>query len=484
MLLASVLIATLATAPKPNIIYIMADDLGYGDLGCYGQKLIPTPNIDRLAAQGIKMTRSYSASPVCAPTRCSLLTGKHQGHAWIRGNKEQGGFGPNDKEGQEPLPASETTVAEILKQAGYRTGIVGKWAMGGSSPGQFPRDHGFDFFYGYLCQRRAHNFYPPYLWKNTEVDLLDNPVYSAHQKITAPLEKESDYYTKYGGKTYSATKLMEHCVNFIQGKNANQPFFLYYAPTLPHVALQAPKSWVDKFPREWDEKPYLGQNGYLPCARPRATYAAMVAYLDFTVGEIMKTLETTHQAENTLIIFTSDNGAVDQVGGADRSFFSSNGVLRAGKMSLYEGGVRVPFVARWPGKIKSASTSNHPFVCYDAMQTFCEVAGVKSPKSDGISYLPALTGASQKMHPFLYFEYPEASAMQSVQFGKWKVIFPNLNNLPSKVELYDLDVDPAEEHDLASLHPDLVAKGRKLMQQQHDPSSLFPLGKKEKPNTQ
>ncbi|MCE9558628.1 MAG: sulfatase-like hydrolase/transferase, partial [Armatimonadetes bacterium] len=196
---------------KPNLIYIMADDLGYGELGCFGQKKIPTPNLDRLAAEGVKMTRAYSGSPVCAPTRYSLMTGKHQGHAAIRGNKEQGGFGPNDKEGQTPVKASETLLQEVLQKGGYRTGLVGKWALGGTDLGQNPLDHGFDFFYGYLCQRRAHNFYPPYLWKNREVDLLDNPVYSAHQKINAPLPTEAEYQTRYGGKTYSATRLMEEC---------------------------------------------------------------------------------------------------------------------------------------------------------------------------------------------------------------------------------------------------------------------------------
>ncbi|HLP00046.1 MAG TPA: sulfatase-like hydrolase/transferase, partial [Fimbriimonas sp.] len=329
----------LAASSRPNIVYIMADDLGYGDVGCFGQTKIPTPNIDRIAKLGVRMTRAYTASAVCAPTRYSLMTGKHQGHADIRGNKEAGGFGPNDKEGQMPIKLTETTMAEVLQKGGYRTGLIGKWGLGGPTYGQRPMEHGFETFYGYLCQRRAHNFYPTYLWKNSDVDLLDNPVYNAHQKLTTPLSTENEYYERYGGKTYAPRKISAACVDFINDKQQGQPFFLYYAPTLPHVALQAPQEWVDRFPKEWDEKPYLGQNGYLPCARPRATYAAMVAYLDWTVGEIMKALEATGEAENTLLIFTSDNGAVSNVGGTDLPFFNSNGGLRAGKMSLYEGGI-------------------------------------------------------------------------------------------------------------------------------------------------
>lgn len=465
----------LATVSRPNIVYIMADDLGYGELGCYGQKKVPTPNLDRLASEGIRMTRAYAGSPVCAPTRYSLLTGKHQGHAAIRGNKEQGGFGPNDKEGQTPISAPETTLAEVLHRTGYRTGIVGKWALGGTGIGQSPLDHGFESFYGYLCQRRAHNFYPPYLWRDRDPDLLGNPVFSAHQKVDLPLASESDYETRYGGPAYSAEKLMDECVSFVK-KSDNRPFFLYYAPTLPHVALQAPKAWVDRFPHEWDTGPYLGQNGYLPCARPRATYAAMIAYLDHTVGQIMRALDETGRTQDTLVIFTSDNGAVDKVGGVDGSFFQSNGGLRAGKMSLYEGGIRVPFLARWPGHISPGSTGNHALACYDAMATLCEVAGVRAPKNDGLSYLAALTGQKQRDRPFLYFEYPEASAMQVVMMGQWKAIRPDLKRNPGKIELYDLSADRGESKDLASERPDLVRRAKSLMKREHQPNPDFPLG--------
>ncbi len=463
-----------ATLTRPNIIYIMADDLGYREVGFMGQKHISTPNLDRLAKEGIVMTRSYSASPVCAPTRCSLLSGKHQGHAVIRGNKEQGGFGPNDKEGQMPVPQSETLVSEVLQGAGYRTGIVGKWALGGTGKGESPTEHGFETFYGYLCQRRAHNYYPPYLWRGRDPDLLGNPVFSAHQRISAPLADEAEYRRRFTGPNYSAEKLMEESVAFVK-KPDDRPFFLYYAPTLPHAALAAPQAWIEKFPLTWDMKPYLGEDGYLPCARPRATYAAMVAYLDYTVGQIMEAVEAAGKTDNTLIIFTSDNGASAE-GGADTQFFDANGELRAGKRSLYEGGIRMPFVARWPKHIRPGTTDDHVFACYDAMATLCEAAGVPAPNNDGLSYLPALTGGRQADHEFLYFEYPEATAMQAVIMGDWKAVRPNLNKDKDKVELYNLRQDIGESRDVASRHPDIVARAIEIMKREHRPSADFPLG--------
>lgn len=470
--LAAVGVAYLTSA-KPNIIYIMADDLGYGEVGAFGQKKIPTPNIDRIAAEGIRLTRSYSASAVCAPTRCSLLTGRHQGHAVIRGNKERGGFGQNDAEGQFPLPKSETTIAEVLKGAGYRTALVGKWGLGGPDPGETPMDHGFDRFYGYLCQRRAHNHYPPYLWSNHQPDLLGNPVFDAHQKIAAPLDSEQAYQDRYGGKQYAATKLKDACTDFIR-QSKSGPFFLYYAPILPHLALQAPQEWIDRFPREWDSMPYLGDNGYLPSARPHATYAAMIAYLDFTVGEILKELDKNGLSENTLIIFTSDNGATFN-GGVDRSFFSSNANLRDAKMSLYEGGIRVPFVARWPGRIKPGTSSDAVNVCFDAFTTLSDAAGAHAPKRDGMSYLPVLLGQPAPKRDYVYFEYPEASAMQAVMIGPWKVIRPNLSKRPDLVELYNIDTDPSESHNRASERPEIVRRGIAIMQKEHVPNKDFPL---------
>ncbi len=458
----------------------MADDLGYGELACYGQTKIKTPNIDQLAKEGALFTRSYSASPVCAPTRYSLLTGKHQGHADIRGNREFGGFGPNDKEGQMPISQQETTVAEVLKSRGYRTGLVGKWGLGGTQPGESPLDHGFDFFYGYLCQRRAHNYYPPYLWNGRDVDLLGNPVFSAHQKIEVGWANQSDYEDKYLGQVFSGQKLIENAIKFVSSKDKSKPFFLYFASTLPHVALQAPKEWVNKFPQDWDKEPYLGQNGYLPCARPRATYAAMIAYLDDSVGRLVATLKSTGQLDNTLFIFTSDNGATN-VGGVDRTFFQSNGELRSGKMSLYEGGIRVPMVARWPKNIPAGLKIDEPVVAYDFFATVCDLVGSTAPVHDGRSYLPLLKGKHVSTRHFIYFEYPEASNMQAVMFRNYKLIKPDLNSQPQKIELYDLEKDLPELNDISSQHIDIVTEGLKIMNREHKVNKLFPLGSSERP---
>ncbi len=473
MLVALMPLVSLSLIAKPNIVYIMADDLGYGEVGCFGQKLIPTPNVDRLAREGVRFTRFYAASPVCAPTRASLLTGKHQGHAVIRGNKEVGGFGPNDPEGQFPLPKSEITVAEVLRRGGYATALVGKWGLGGPGPDQNPLDHGFDRFYGYLCQRRAHNYYPAYLWSDRQPDLLGNPVFDAHQKITAPLATENDYYQRFGGPTYAPAKMAEACLDFID-KHAKQPFFLYFAPTLPHLALQAPKTWVDKFPPAWDAKPYLGGQGYLPTARPRATYAAMIAYLDHIVGQILDELDRRDLTRNTLVIFTSDNGATFN-GGVDRAFFHSNGELRDGKMTVYEGGIRVPFVARWPGKIRPETSTDSVATAYDTMATLSQIVGQPAPCGDGTSYLSALTGKSDVRREYVYFEYPEATSQQAVIFGNLKAVRPNLIKNPGLVEVYDLATDIGETHDLARDRPDIVRRALEVFRREHVPNRDFPL---------
>ena len=470
MLLAALAVQTIV---RPNVIYIMADDLGYGELGCYGQTKIKTPNIDRLASEGVKFTQFYAPSTVCAPTRCSLMTGKHQGHAAIRGNIEQGGFGPNDPEGQFPLPKSEPTIAEMLKKAGYRTGIVGKWGLGGPTPGESPLDHGFDYFYGFLCQRRAHNHYPAYLWKNRQPDLLDNPVFDAHQKAKSVPDDLEDWKKLYGGKTYAGTKFMENCIDFIQ-TSKNKPFFLYYAPTIPHTALQAPVEWIKKYPREWDTKPYLGESGYLPTPRPRATYAAMISYLDYTVGEIRKALVKNHLERNTVIVFTSDNGATFN-GGVDRIFFKSNGVYRGAKMSLYEGGYREPFIAWYPQAIKAGLTCTTAYAGYDTMATLAELCGARSPKSDGTSYAKELVGGHGAKREYLYFEYPEADSQRAIVYGRMKAIQPNLTKRPNLIEVYDLEQDPAETHDLAKERPDVVARAQLIFAKEHVPNKDFPL---------
>lgn len=464
---------SLPPAP-PTIVYIMADDLGYGDLGCFGQTKIPTPHVDRLASEGMRLTQYYSAAPVCAPTRYSLMTGKHQGHATIRGNKENGGFGPNDEEGQAAFPTTELTLAEFLRKQGYATALVGKWGIGSPRKDEHPLDHGFDFFYGYLCQRRAHNLFPAYLWRNRQPDLLANGVFSAHQKIAAPLAEEQQYWQRYAGQDYAPEKMLGEATKWILNQPKNKPLFLYFASPLPHVALQAPLSWIDQFPRDWDTAPYLGTNGYLPNPRPRATYAAMVSYLDYSVGQLRAALEKSGRGGSTLMFVTSDNGAVDAVGGTDRTFFHSNGPLRAGKMSLYEGGVRVPAVAWWPGEIAAGLASDQVAICWDVFATVAELLGQPAPKSDGQSFLGALLGRAAKQRT-LYFEYPEAGGMQAVRMGNWKFIRPALTKDPARAELYDLATDPMESKNVAALHPDLMKKGWDLVRRSHKPNSTFPL---------
>ncbi len=460
--------------PRLNVVYIMADDLGYGELGCYGQKLIPTPNIDRLAAEGTKFTRFYAASTVCAPTRASLMTGLHQGHSPIRGNKEKGGFGPNDPEGQMALPQSTTTIAENLKTVGYQTAIFGKWGLGGPQPGETPMDHGFDTFYGYLCQRRAHNHYPSYLWNNHQPDLLKNVADNAHQKAESVPADLQEWSKKYNGEDFAHAKILEKAQGFIK-KNKGNPFFIYYASTIPHAALQAPSEWIEKFPQEWDPKPYLGTNGYLPTPRPRATYAAMIAYLDWSVGELRKTLEEQRIADRTVICFTSDNGATFN-GGVDAEFFNSNGGLRGKKMSLYEGGIRAPFIAWCPGVVPAGKTVDAPHVAYDTLASLSELCGTKALKTDGVSYAPALLGKAPKKRDFIYVEYPEASAMQAVWFGNLKVIRPDLKKNPEKIEVYDLDKDPTENTNIAAQRPDLIERAKRVSTKEHIPNKDFPLG--------
>lgn len=465
----------LTLASRPNVIYIMADDLGYGEVGCYGQQRIPTPHIDALAAEGVKFTRFYAPSTVCAPTRCSLMTGLHQGHAPIRGNKEKGGFGPNDPEGQFPLPTQLETLPEMLKKVGYRTGIIGKWGLGGPQPGETPMDHGFDEFYGYLCQRRAHNHYPAYLWRNHQPELLRNETYSAHQKAASVSSDLSDWQKLYGGKDFAHEKFLEEGVKFIK-RNSKNPYFLYFASTIPHAALQAPAEWVDKFPKEWDQKPYLGEQGYLPTPRPRATYAAMIAYLDYTVGEIRKAVEDSGQADRTLIVFTSDNGATFN-GGVDTEFFKSNGSLRGKKMSLYEGGFREPFIAWSPGLIPAGSQVDVPFTGYDTLATVAELAGAKAPKNDGLSYLGAMRGKPTRPREYLYFEYPESTAWQAVIFGDMKVVRPNLKQNPESVAVYNLKNDPSETRNLASVSGEWIKKAKVVWEKEHVPNKDFPLGR-------
>ena len=472
-----------APARKPNIIFILADDLGYGDLGCYGQQKIETPNIDALAEKGKRFTQFYSGAPVCAPARCVLMTGKHTGHTYIRGNDEWRERGevwdyakavedPN-LEGQRPIPADTLTVAELLQGVGYKTAIVGKWGLGGPLTDGIPNKQGFDFFFGYNCQRQAHTYFPRHLWKNTEKVWLDNPLVVPDTKLkdgADPYDPES--YSDFYLQQYSPDLMFDEINNFVE-QNRNNPFFLYWATTIPHVALQAPKRWVDHYVQKFgDEEPYLGQQGYFPHRYPHAAYAAMVSYLDEQVGLLIDKLDDLGISDDTVIFFTSDNGPTYS-GGADSSYFDSAKPFQSDqgrcKGSVFEGGIRVPMIASWAGRIAAGSETDFIAVFYDVLPTLCELTGVPAPEEiDGISFVPVLLGREQEdKHAFLYWEFPSYGGQQAVRMGRWKGIRRELLQGVVKTELYDLETDEQERNDVASQFPEIVEKIEEIMRREH-----------------
>ncbi len=412
--------ATSVFAQQPNVVLIFADDLGWGELGAYGQAKIRTPNLDRLAAQGMRFTRAYSASPVCAPSRCALMTGMHTGHAAIRGNKEMGGWGPEEPEGQWPLPAGEVTLAERLRELGYQTGAFGKWGLGGPGSEGHPNRQGFDHFYGYLCQRVAHNYYPTHLWRNSDVDVLGgNDYFASHQRLDAP-PADDDTYDRFRGGDYAPEEIADEAIAWLgRAIDNRRPFFLYYPSVIPHAALQAPQEFIDAYPPEWDPEPYLGHNGYLPTPRPHATYAAMISYLDHNVGRVLDLLDERGLADNTIVIFSSDNGTAPN-GGVDRAFFESLHGLRGFKTNVYEGGIRVPLIVRWPGHIEAGAVRDHICALYDLFPTVMDLIGDVQPPAegaiDGLSFAPTLLGrGEQQKHDYLYWEFPEGGQEEPPQ---------------------------------------------------------------------
>ncbi len=463
-------------AKRPNIILMLADDLGYGDLGSYGQTKIRTPHLDRIAAEGLRFTQHYSGSPVCAPSRCTLLTGKHTGHSYIRDNDEMGERGDVwhdlSLEGQRPQLPGTRTIGTILKEAGYRTGAAGKWGLGGPGTSGHPNLQGFDFWYGYLCQRIAHNYYPPYLWRNEEKDILEgNEYFFPHRKFPEDRDpNDRSAYSAFGGKTYSSDRITEEALGFI-GSRSDRPFFLYLAFTIPHAALQVPEDSLREYEGAFPETPYLGDKGYLPHPTPRAAYAAMVSRMDRSVGRVMALLDSLGIDRNTVVLFSSDNGPTFN-GGTDSEFFRSAGPLRGLKGSLYEGGIRVPLIARWPGRIEPGTTTEHISAFWDLLPTLAEIAGVEAPADcDGISFLPTLLGRSgeQKQHEFLYWEYQGRQALRS---GQWKAVRTAVDKV---WELYKLDDDIGEAENLASENPAMIAQMARAMATARTDSDLFPL---------
>ncbi len=462
-------------AKQPNIIYILADDLGIEEVGAYGQKQIRTPNIDRLAREGCRLTQYYAGCAVCAPSRCTFLTGLHTGHAFIRDNYELPNQQVNGQVifgGQMPLPAETRTLPTLLKQAGYATACIGKWGLGSMESSGSPLRQGFDFFYGYNCQRHAHNYYPQYLYRNDVVEPLDNPAIALGEKLPQacdPLAPAS--YKAYCGKVYAPDLMENEALAFIR-QNKGNPFFLFFTTTLPHLGLQAPETLVEacrsRFP---DEKPYLGGKGYVPCRYPLATYAAMVGHLDRSVGRMVALLDELGLAENTVICFSSDNGASFTVGGKQATDFAAMGARRGNKGDLYEGGLAAPCVVRWPGHIQPGTVSNHLFAMWDLFPTFCELADVAVPRGlDGLSMLPTLIRKpGQGQHTELYWE--TARNKQALRQGDWKVI---LFHPSEKVELYNLADDPGETKNLAASEPERCASLLAALRAQHRDSAEFP----------
>ncbi|MBG49652.1 MAG: N-acetylgalactosamine-6-sulfatase [Pseudozobellia sp.] len=474
---------------KPNIIYILADDLGYAELGVYGQEKIETPNIDALAHSGMLFTQHYSSAPVCAPARYMFLTGKHAGHSYIRSNyewKERGDVWnyramANDStlEGQGPMPESTVTLAHRFKEAGYTTGMVGKWGLGAPHTHSIPNNMGFDFFYGFNCQRQAHTYYPLHLYKNKSRVHLSNDTIAPNTKLVKGADPTNDdSYANYTLKQYAPDLMFKELTNFVSVHKEN-PFFLYWATPIPHVALQAPKKWVDNYIDKFgNEEPYLGSNGYFPHKNPHAAYAAMVSYLDENIGRLVQQLKDEGIYENTLIVFTSDNGP-SYAGGADPTFFESakpfDGTYGKGKGFLYEGGIRVPMIASWPNHIQSGQRSDLPSVHYDMLATFGEVAGFDIPTdTDGISILPTLLGKTdQKEHEYLYWEFPSYGGQVAIRMGEWKLVRQNLSNKePSTLELYHLKNDPTEQHNVADQHPEIVKKAAMIFKNEREAPEL------------
>ena len=475
---------------RPNIIYILADDLGYAEVGAYGQEKIETPNIDALAQNGMLFTQHYSSAPVCAPARYMLMTGKHAGHAYIRSNsewKERGDVWDyramakdSTLEGQGPMPTNTITMAKRLQDVGYTTGMVGKWGLGAPHTHSIPNEMGFDFFFGYNCQRQAHTYYPLFLYKNKKRVHLANDTVAPNTKLpkgTDPNDPKN--YASFSLKDYAPDLMFKELTKFVDS-NKDQPFFLYWATPIPHVALQAPQKWVDYYKQKFGkENPYLGEMGYFPHQNPRAAYAAMVSYLDENIGKLVQQLKDEGIYDNTLIVFTSDNGP-SYAGGADPEFFESakpfDGKYGRGKGYLYEGGIRVPMISSWPGKIKPGTKSDLISVQYDMLATFSEVAGYELPhEQDGVSILPTLLSKEgQKEHEFLFWEFPSYGGQVAIRMGDWKVVRQYLidDKEEATLELYNLRTDPLEMTNVAELYPDILKKAARIFKEERTSPEL------------
>lgn len=477
---------------RPNIIYIMCDDMGYGDLDCYGQKYISTPRIDRMADEGMRFTQAYCGSPVSAPSRASLMTGQHSGHTLVRGNKEYWRnhldmkYGDNldySVVGQHPYDTAHVIIPEIFKDNGYTTAMFGKWAGGYEGSPSTPDKRGIDEYFGYICQFQAHLYYPNFLneYSRERGDTAVNRV-TLEQNIQHAMYGD-DYLNR---EQYSADIIHQKALEWIDSRKADEPFIGFFTYTLPHAELIQPRDSILShyeaiFPPE-EEKVFNGNEGsrYNPTSIAHSQFAGMITRLDTQVGEILDKLKEKGLDDNTIVIFTSDNGPHEE-GGADPTFFNRDGLLKGIKRSTHEGGIRIPFIVRWPGKVEAGSVNNHPFAFYDLMPTFCEVAGIENYEEryrnpqvendwfDGISILPTLTGddANQKRHDYLYWEFHETD-MIGVRENDWKLVVEK-----GKCRLYNLAEDIHEDNDVAGLYPEVVERMKGYIREAHTPSEFF-----------
>ena len=474
---------------RPNIIFILCDDMGYGDLGCYGQPFIRTPHIDAMASEGIRFTQAYAGSPVSAPSRASFMTGQHSGHCEVRGNKEYWGNSPiimygNNKEysvvGQHPYDPDHIILPEIMKDNGYTTGMFGKWAGGYEGSCSTPDKRGIDEYYGYICQFQAHLYYPNFLNRYSKA-LGDTGVVRV-------IMDENIKYPMYGPDyqkrpQYSADMIHEKAMEWLDNQDGKQPFFGVFTYTLPHAELVQPEdSLLNEYKAKFDpDKVFKGSEGsrYNAITHTHAQFAAMITRLDYYVGEVLKKLKEKGLDENTLVIFSSDNGPHEE-GGADPTFFGRDGKLRGLKRQCHEGGIRIPFIARWPGHVPAGEVNDHICAFYDLMPTFCDVAGIKNYEKkyrnkekevdyfDGISFAPTLLGKKkQKQHDFLYWEFNETNQI-AVRMGDWKLIVKK-----GKPSLYNLKTDIHEDNDIALQHPEIVEKMKTIIFEQHTPNQHF-----------
>ena len=480
---------------RPNVIFILMDDAGYGDFGCYNQGKIETPNIDAMAQRGVLFSDMYAGAPVSAPSRCTLMTGLHSGHAQIRSNDEMLDRGDVWKlramiadpalEGQKPMEAGTQTIASVMRDAGYKTAMIGKWGLGGPSSSSTPTDMGFDLFYGYMCQRMAQNYYPMFLYRNREREALDNPF----MELGSTLGPEDDpfdeaSYIRFKGNDYSPDRMFDEIKGFVN-ENSHEEFFLMWTTTLPHAAFQAPDEMVDyyvkKFADEYDvtETPVYNGKGYFPCRYPKATYAAMITYFDQQIGKLIDELKRLGIYDNTIIMFTSDNGPTHNAY-TSTDWFECAAPFRSikgwTKRSLHEGGIRVPFIVSWGDRL-TPEVNDHIGFFPDVMPTLCDIADVKCPETDGISFLPILTGDRQKEHKYLYWEFPPFKADKGwlcVRMGEWKGLVTDVAAGNNKMKLFRINEDPREENDLAEQYPEVIKKMWNYIRQSHTPSAHPP----------